>query len=79
MKILPSFTHPQVVANLYDFFLLLNTKEDILKNDWNYGIVDFFFYYGSQWCQSSNHSSKYLPLCSAEDRNHTGLQQLDGE
>jgi len=42
MKILSSFTHPQVVANLYDFFLLLNTKEDILKNDWNYGIVDFF-------------------------------------
>jgi len=42
MKILSSFTHPQVVANLYDFFLLLNTKEDILKNDLNYGIVDFF-------------------------------------
>jgi len=32
MKILISFTHPQVVANLYEF-LLLNTKEDILKND----------------------------------------------
>jgi len=42
MKILSSFTHPQVVANLYNFFLLLNTKEDILKNDLNYGIVDFF-------------------------------------
>jgi len=26
-----NFTHPQVVANL-DFFLLLNAKEDILKN-----------------------------------------------
>jgi len=32
MKILSSFTHPQVVPNLYELFLLLNTKEDILKN-----------------------------------------------
>jgi len=23
------------------FFLLLNTKEDILKNDWNFGTTDF--------------------------------------
>jgi len=30
IKILTSFTHPQVVPNLYEF-LLLNTKED-LKN-----------------------------------------------
>ncbi len=26
------FTHPQVVLNLYGFFVVLNTKEDILKN-----------------------------------------------
>jgi len=26
-------------------------------------------YYRSQWCQSSNRSSKYLSLCSAEERN----------
>ncbi len=28
------FTHPQVVSNMYgmDLFVLLNTKEDILKN-----------------------------------------------
>ncbi len=33
MKILSSYTHPQVIPNLQDFFLLLlNTKEDILKN-----------------------------------------------
>jgi len=32
MKILSSFTHPQVVPKMYEFFLLLNTKEDILKN-----------------------------------------------
>jgi len=33
-------------------FLLMNTKEDILKNDWKFGTIDFhsiyFFYYGSQ-------------------------------
>jgi len=32
MKIWSSLTHPQVVSNLYDFFFLLETKEDILKN-----------------------------------------------
>jgi len=44
-----------------------------LKNDWNFGIIDFHRrkkkYYGSQWCQSSNRSSKYLPLSSVEERN----------
>ncbi len=28
MNILASFTHPYVVPNLYDFFLILNTKEE---------------------------------------------------
>jgi len=37
MKILPSLTHSQVVS----FFLLMNTKEDILKNDWNLTVVRF--------------------------------------
>ncbi len=32
MKILSSFTHPQVDPNLYDVFVL-NTKEDILKKE----------------------------------------------
>jgi len=36
MKILPSFTHPQVVPNLYELilysFFLLNTKENIVKD-----------------------------------------------
>jgi len=52
MKTLSSFTHPQVVANLYEF---LSSAEDILKNDWYFGTIDFhsifFFYNGSQWCQ----------------------------
>jgi len=28
----PSFTHPEVVPNLYEFPFLLNTNKDILKN-----------------------------------------------
>jgi len=53
---------------------MLNTNEDNLKNYWNQGTIDFHCrkknkYYGSQWCQSSNRSSKYLALCSAEERN----------
>jgi len=38
MKILSSFTHPQV---------LLNTKEDILKNDWNFGTIEFYSKYST--------------------------------
>lgn len=32
MKILSSFTHPQVVLNLYEFLSSAEHKEDILKN-----------------------------------------------
>ncbi len=40
MKILSSFTHPQVVPNLYEFFyFLLNTKEDILKKVCNQAVL----------------------------------------
>ncbi len=35
MEILSLFTDLQVVPNCTSFFLLLNTKEDILKNDGN--------------------------------------------
>jgi len=37
-----SFTHPYVVPNLYEF-LLLNTKEDILKNVGNQLMVAIDF------------------------------------
>ncbi len=61
---LSSCTHPQVVPNLYEF-LLLNTKEDILKNVclpnlwWSpltsimFFFCLFFSYYGSQWSAST--------------------------
>ncbi len=33
MKILSTITEPQDVSGMYEFFILLNTKDDILKND----------------------------------------------
>jgi len=35
-------------------------------------------HYGSQWCQSSNRSSKFLCV-NQKKETHTGLQQLEGE
>jgi len=68
IKKLSSFTHPQVVANLNEF-LLLNTKEDILKNDWNFGTIDFhsiffFFYNGSQWGQTTVWFQSFFKISS---------------
>jgi len=67
------------------FFLLLNTKQEILKNDWNFGTIDFHSIFfstmevnGAKQLFGSNRSSKYLPFCSAEE-THTGLQQLEGK
>jgi len=68
MKILSSFTHPQVVANLYDFLSSAEHKgryfEEHLKIKKNTMEVN-----GAKQLFGSNHSSKYLPLCSADKRN----------
>ncbi len=37
MKMLLLFSHPQVVQTCTNFFLLLNTKEDIIKS-----VIDFY-------------------------------------
>jgi len=52
----------------------MNTKEDILKNDWIFGTIDFHIVFtmevnGAKQLFGSNRSSKYLSLCSAEERN----------
>ena len=64
-----------------NFFLLLNTKEDILKNVSNQTVDGphwlpylFSLYYGlevndAHQLFSYPYSSKYLPFCSAEERN----------
>jgi len=50
------------------FFLLLNTNEDILKNELNFGTIDFhsifFFYYGSQWCQTTVWFQSFFKISS---------------
>ncbi len=53
IKLLLSFIHPQVFENM-NFFQLLNTKEDILKNagkHWRKPLTYIVWkkYYGSQW------------------------------
>ncbi len=53
MKILSSFTHPQVVPNLYECLVLLNTRK-MFWIMWGSGApltsIVFLSYYGSQWC-----------------------------
>ncbi len=72
MRIQSSFTHPHVVPNLYEFI------KDILKNVCNQTIlvpIDFnciFWQHNeSQWepkLFGYKHSSKYLLLCSTEEK-----------
>jgi len=53
------------------FFLLLNTNEDILKNDWNqlFGTIDFHSRKKNTMEVNGVKVPIVLPLCSAEDRN----------
>jgi len=74
MKILSSFTHPQVVANLFEFLLSAEHKgryfEERLASLTSHGI-----YFSTMDVNvakqlfGANRSSKYLPLCSIEERN----------
>jgi len=71
MKILSSFTHPQVVANLYEFLSSAEHKGRYF--DWNFGTIDFFSTMkvnGPKQLFGSNRSSKYFPLCSAERNSY---------
>ncbi len=88
MENLSSFTHPQVVPNLYECIVLLNRKEDILKNVGDRAVLGapltfivFFSYYGVNGAPELlclPHSSEYLPLCSAEQRHLYSLELLEG-
>jgi len=70
------------------FFLLLNTKEDILKNDWNsIGSIDFhsIYLFFLLW-KSMVPNNCLVPvvlqilLCVQQMKEtHRGLEQLDGE
>ncbi len=50
MKIPSSFTHPRLFQTCMSYFVLLNTKEDILKNvvSWAPLTSIIFFYYTMQ-------------------------------
>jgi len=65
MKMLSWFTHPNVVATLYEF--LSSAEKDVLKNVWNFGFIDFHSIFfsamevnGAKQLFGSNRSSKYL-------------------
>jgi len=77
MKILSSFTH-QLFQTCMSFFLLLNTKEDILElNSCLAPLTSIVEKNGSQWCQSFFKRS-FLGVQQKKE-THTGLQQLEGE
>jgi len=58
----------KLLQTCMSFFLLLNTKEDILENDWNFGTIDFhsvfFFFYGRQWCQTTVWFQSFFKISS---------------
>jgi len=61
---------------------MLNTKEDILKNDWNQTVVWHHSrnkkYYGSQWCLPIIPQNIFFCVQQKKE-THTGLQQLECE
>ncbi len=72
IKMLSSFTHPQVVPNLYEFICSAGTF--VTRLFW--GTVDFHSrkkntmeVNGAPELLCFPHSSEYLPLCSAEQRH----------
>ncbi len=77
IKIRSSFTHPQVVPNLYGCLCSAEHKGRYSEECGNQSssgapLTIDFSYYGSQWCPKTigyKLSSKYLPLCSAEQRH----------
>ncbi len=79
MRILSSFTHTQVVPNLYECICSAEHKgrysEECGKQSSSGApltSIVFHSYYGSQWCPKQPDyklSSEYLPLCSAEQRH----------
>jgi len=77
MKILSTFIYPQVVANLYEFLSSAEQHkgryfEERLEPSSCLAPLTSIVekkYYGSQWCPSSNRSSKYIALCLVEERN----------
>ncbi len=85
MKILSSFTHPQVFQTCMNVFVLLNTKEDILKNVGNRAVLDhsIFFQLWKSMMPLNSLVTNFLQnifLCVRQNKEiHTGLELLEGE
>ncbi len=60
-------SHPHVIPNLDDFFLLWNTKEDILVT------IDFLFVWEKKYPQNILF---YVPQ---KKKSHTGLEQHESK
>ncbi len=77
MKILSSFTHPQVVPNLYEC-LFCWTQRKIFWRMWEtlqfWIIVFFFFYYGSQWCPKTAWLQTFFKISSFVFRTKKFIQ-----
>ncbi len=80
MKILLSFTHPQVVSDLYECLCSAEHKVKIFWRMWEteqfWGTIDFHSIFfttlevnGAPKQAAYKLSSKYLPLCSVEQRH----------
>jgi len=68
------------------FFLLLNTKQDVLKTDWNFGTIDFhsIFFFSMKSMVPNNCFApivlQNIFICVQQKKEtHTGLKQLEGE
>ncbi len=72
MKILSSFTHPQVVPNLYECLCSAEHKAKIFWRMWeNRAVLGhhwlpqyFFSYYGSQWCPKTAWLQTFFKISS---------------
>ncbi len=72
MKILSSFTHPQVVLNLYECLCSAEHKGRYSEECWKQSssgapltsIVFFFSYYGSQWCPKTAWLQTFFKISS---------------
>ncbi len=72
MKILSSFTHPQVVPNLYEFLCSAEHKGRYFEESLSpgcFGAKNTIEVNGASELLCFPHSSEYLPLCSAEQRH----------
>jgi len=68
MKILSTFTHPQVVANLYEF-LSSAEHNTVCTKEVN----------GAKQLSVPNFSQNISLCVQQKKETHTGLQQLEGE